>query len=54
VEGKVVVEVKSIEALTTVHTAQLMTYLRLGRLRTGLLLNFNVKILRDGIKRIVF
>lgn len=53
VEGKIVLEVKSVEALTAVHLAQLMTYLKLANLRTGLLLNFNVKILRDGIKRIV-
>jgi GxxExxY protein len=53
VEDEVVLEVKAVEMLTPVHMAQLMTYLRLGKLRKGLLLNFNARIMKDGIKRIV-
>jgi GxxExxY protein len=53
VESRVVLEVKAVEALTPVHTAQLMTYMRLSKMRTGLLLNFNVRMMRDGIKRFV-
>ncbi len=49
----VVVEVKSVEHLLPVHAAQLLTYLKLGRYRTGLLLNFNVSAMREGIIRIV-
>ena len=51
VEGKVVVELKAIEALLPVHEAQLLTYLRLSSLRVGLLINFNVPVLKDGIRR---
>ena len=53
VESRVVVEVKSVEALAPVHTRQLITYLRLADVRVGLLLNFNVNLMRDGIKRFV-
>ena len=53
VESRVVVEVKSVEALAPVHTRQLITYLRLADVRVGLLLNFNVNLMRDGIKRVV-
>ena len=53
VESRVVVEVKSVEALAPVHTRQLVTYLRLADVRVGLLLNFNVNLMRDGIKRVV-
>ena len=49
----VVVEVKSIEALLPIHEAQLLTYLRLGGWKAGLLINFNVELLRDGIKRVI-
>lgn len=48
----VVVEVKAVEALTDVHRAQVISYLRLGSYRLGYLLNFNVKVLKDGIRRI--
>jgi GxxExxY protein len=48
----VIVEIKSVEALTPIHEAQLLTYLRLTGLEAGLLLNFNVPALRRGIKRI--
>lgn len=51
VEGKVIVELKAVEALTPVHEAQLLTYLRLGNCRVGLLINCNVPVLKDGIKR---
>jgi GxxExxY protein len=53
VENKLVVEVKSVESLNDVHLAQTLTYLRLGNLRLGLLINFNVKLLKEGIRRIV-
>ena len=51
VESSVVVEVKSIEAITPIHRAQLLSYLKLSRRQLGLLLNFNVVLLRDGIVR---
>lgn len=47
----VVVEIKSVEALAPIHDAQLLTYLRLGGWRMGLLINFNVVVLKDGIHR---
>ena len=50
---KVVVEVKAIEALESIHQAQLLTYLKLGGWKVGLLINFNVPLLQRGIKRIV-
>jgi GxxExxY protein len=51
VSGAVVVEVKSIEAIAPIHEAQLLTYLRLGGWSVGLLMNFNVVVLKDGIRR---
>ena len=53
VEGKVIVEIKSVEALNEIHIAQVLTYLKLSECRLGLLINFNVKLLRNGIKRLV-
>ncbi len=53
VEEKVIVEVKSLEALAPVHFAQTLTYLKLSGLKLGLLINFNCKILKDNIHRIV-
>ena len=53
VEGKVILELKSIESLARLHEAQLMTYLKLSGIHIGLLINFNVQLLRNGIKRIV-
>ena len=50
---KVLVELKSIEELAPVHKKQVLTYLRLTDLRLGLLINFNVNLIKDGIKRIV-
>ena len=52
VENKVLVELKSIDQLLPVHTAQVLTYLKLTGLRTGLLINFNVQLLKNGIKRL--
>lgn len=52
VEGRVILELKSVEELAPIHTAQLITYLKATGLRTGLLINFNVRHLRDGIKRL--
>jgi GxxExxY protein len=51
--GTVVVELKAIERLEPIHEAQLLTYLKLSALKLGILINFNVAILRNGIKRIV-
>ena len=53
VENKLVVELKAVDALTGVHEAQLLTYLKLSKIRTGLLLNFNEKLLKNGLKRMV-
>jgi GxxExxY protein len=53
VGDKVIVEIKSIEALAPVHRKQLLTYLRLTDKRLGLLINFNVELIRDGIRRVV-
>jgi len=53
VERKVVVEIKVAEAFTDVHLAQVLTYLRLSNCKVGLLLNFNVASLKNGIKRVV-
>jgi GxxExxY protein len=53
VESKIIIEVKSIECLAPVHYAQLLTYLKLSNLKLGLLINFNCKLLKEGIHRIV-
>ena len=53
VENKIIVEVKAVDALAPIHQAQLLTYLRLGGYQLGLLVNFNVPVLREGIKRLV-
>lgn len=53
IERKVIVEIKSVEALNDVHTAQLLTYLKLSGCRVGFLINFNVKSLKEGIRRYV-
>jgi GxxExxY protein len=53
VENKLILEIKSIESLADIHTAQILTYLKLSGNRLGLLMNFNVKLLKDGIKRLV-
>jgi GxxExxY protein len=53
VEGKVIIELKAIESLNSLHTAQVLTYLKLSNCKLGLLINFNVPLLKDGIKRLV-
>ncbi len=53
VEQRVLVELKAVERLAPVHTAQILTYLKLTGLRVGLLMNFNAEVLRDGIIRVV-
>lgn len=53
VENKLVIEVKSVEALHDVFFAQTLTYMRLGGYKLGLVINFNVLLLRDGIKRVI-
>ncbi|PWD97692.1 GxxExxY protein [Marinilabilia rubra] len=53
VEGKLIVEIKSVEQLAPVHFAQTLTYLRLSEIKLGLLINFNSKLLKDGINRLV-
>lgn len=53
VENKLIIEVKSIETLAPVHYAQVLTYLKLSGVKLGLLINFNTKVLKEGIHRIV-
>jgi GxxExxY protein len=53
VNDKVLIEIKTIECFTDVHTAQVLTYLRLGNYKLGLLINFHVTLLKKGIKRII-
>jgi GxxExxY protein len=53
VENKVIIELKAVESLSSLHTAQVLTYLKLSNCKLGLLINFNVPLLKDGIKRIV-
>ena len=53
VENKVVIEIKSVEVLKDVHLAQTLTYMKLGNYKLGLLMNFNVFRLKDGLKRII-
>ena len=53
VENKVVVEIKTADAIIDVHEAQVLTYIRLGNYKLGLLINFHVTRLKDGIKRVI-
>ena len=53
VEDKVIIEIKSVEVLNDVHLAQILTYLKLSNVKLGLLINFNVSRVKDGIKRVV-
>ena len=53
VENNLVIEIKSVDALSDIHTAQVLTYLKLSGNRLGLLINFNVTLLKNGIKRLV-
>jgi GxxExxY protein len=52
IEKKVIVEVKAVEALNDIHMAQILTYLKLSKVKLGLLMNFNVTLLKSGIKRV--
>jgi GxxExxY protein len=54
VASRLVVELKTVDKLLPIHSAQLLTYLRLGRIPAGLLMNFHAPVLKDGIKRLVF
>lgn len=53
VEDKIVIEVKSVDSLNDVHLAQTLTYLKLGDYKLGLLMNFNVSLLKNGVRRVV-
>ena len=53
VENKVIIEIKSIEALAPIHGKIMLTYLRLADKKLGLLINFNVELIKNGIKRVV-
>jgi GxxExxY protein len=53
VNDQLIVELKAVSAVEPIHEAQILTYLKLAKVRTGLLINFNVPLLRDGIKRFV-
>ena len=53
VENKLVIELKSVETFNDVHLAQVITYLKLGNFKLGLLMNFNVTLLKHGIKRVI-
>ena len=53
VEGSLIVELKSVDSLQRIHEAQLLTYMKLAHIRTGLLINFNARLLKNGIKRLV-
>jgi len=53
VENKLILELKSVEKLLPIHEAQILTYMKLAKIKTGLLINFNVQMLKNGIKRFV-
>ena len=53
VDNKLIIEVKSVETLNDIHLAQTLTYLKLSKCKLGLLINFNVLLLKDGIKRVI-
>ena len=53
IENKFIVEIKSVESLTDVHLAQVLTYLKLSKIKLGFLLNFNVSRLKNGVKRVI-
>ncbi len=53
VENKVIVEIKSVEVINDVHLAQVLTYLKLSNCKLGLLINFNVPLIKNGVKRVV-
>jgi GxxExxY protein len=53
VENNIVIELKSVKKIEDIHMAQILTYMRLGKYKVGLIINFNVSLLKDGIKRVV-
>lgn len=53
IENKFIVEIKSVESLTTIHLAQTLTYLKLGNYKLGLLINFNEILLKNGVRRVI-
>ena len=53
VQNKIVIEIKSVDVLNDIHLAQTLTYLKLGKFKLGLLMNFNVLLLKDGLKRVI-
>ena len=53
VDGTLIVELKAVAEVAPIHEAQMLTYLKLAKIRTGLLINFNVRLLKDGIRRFV-
>ena len=53
VEDLIIIEIKSVDGLAPIHTAQLLTYLKLSGLKLGFLMNFNVQLMEDGLKRII-
>ena len=53
VEEKLVIEIKSVESLNDIHFAQILTYLKLGEFKLGLLINFNSILFKDGVKRVI-
>ncbi|MBL3527798.1 MAG: GxxExxY protein [gamma proteobacterium endosymbiont of Lamellibrachia anaximandri] len=53
VAGNLIVELKSVDSIQRIHQAQILTYMKLADIRTGLLINFNTRLLKNGIKRLV-
>lgn len=53
IDKKLIVEIKAVEAIGDIHTAQLLTYMKLSQVRLGLLINFNVLLLKDGVRRLI-
>ncbi len=53
IDGRLVIELETVDRLLPIHDAQILTYLKLGGIRTGLLMNFNMPVLKDGIRRLV-
>ena len=53
IENKFIIEIKSVKELTDIHLAQMLTYLRLSKCKLGMLINFNVKLLKNGVKRVI-
>jgi GxxExxY protein len=53
IENKLIVEIKAVDALNDVHLAQVLTYLKLSNCKLGMLINFNVTLIKNGIKRVI-